>query len=92
LFIKNATKISISASQRMSIKNCMNYGYNKNVGLFKFQSGYRKLYLNSLKGYSPKILNAQTGVVCVSVRGYEAAAASSPQQQGQDQGLDQTTG
>jgi len=40
----------------------MNYDHNKNVGLFKFQSGYRKLYLNSPKGYSRKITNAQTGV------------------------------
>jgi len=69
LFVKNTTKIKISASQRISIKNCMNYGHNKNVGLFKFQSGYRKLYLNSPKGISRKKINAQTAchrlyVVC----------------------------
>jgi len=61
LFVrKNTTKIKISVSQRISIKNCMNYDHNKNVGIFKFQSGYRKLYLNSPKGYSRKIINAQT--------------------------------
>ena len=38
----------------------MNYDHNKKFGLFKFQSGYRKLYLNSPKGYSRKIINAQT--------------------------------
>ena len=62
LFVrKNTTKIKISASQRISIKNCMNYDHNKMFGLFKCQSGYRKLYLNSPKGYSRKIINAQTG-------------------------------
>ena len=60
LFVKNTTKTKISASQRISIKNCINYDHNKNVGLFKLQSGYRKLYLNSPKGYSRKIFNAQT--------------------------------
>jgi len=39
----------------------MNYDLNKKIGLFKFQSGYRKLYLNSPKGYSKKIIKAQTG-------------------------------
>jgi len=57
---KNTNKIKISASQRISIKNCMNYDHNKMFGLFKFLSGYRKLYLNSPKGYSRKIINAQT--------------------------------
>jgi len=57
---KNTTKTKISASQRISVKNCMNYDHNKNVGLFKFPSGYRKLYLNSPKGYSQKIIKAQT--------------------------------
>ena len=37
----------------------MNYDHNKTFGLFKFQSGYRKLYLNSQNGYSRK-KNAQT--------------------------------
>jgi len=32
----------------------MNYDHNKTSRLFKFQSGYRKLY-------SRKIINAQTG-------------------------------
>ena len=39
----------------------MNYDHNKIFGLFKFKSGYRKLCLNSPKGYSRKIINAQTG-------------------------------
>jgi len=62
LFVRrnNLTKIKISASQRISIKNGLNYDHNKNVGLFKFQSGYRTLYLNCPKGYSRKIINAQT--------------------------------
>jgi len=60
LFVKNTTKIKISASQRISIKNCMNYDHKKIFGLFKFQSGYRKLYLSSPKGYSRKIINVQT--------------------------------
>jgi len=50
----------MSASQRISIKNCMNYDHNKSFGLFKFPSGCRKLYLNSPNGYSKKIINAQT--------------------------------
>ena len=39
----------------------MNYDHNNIFGLFKFQSGYRKFCLNSRKGYSRKIINAQTG-------------------------------
>ena len=38
----------------------MNYDYNKKLGLLKFYSGYGNFYLNSLKGYSRKIINAQT--------------------------------
>ena len=38
----------------------MNYDHNKKFGLFQFQSGYRKLYLNSPKGYSRKNIKAQT--------------------------------
>jgi len=38
----------------------MKYEHNNNLGLFKFQSGYRKIYLNSPKGYSRKIINMQT--------------------------------
>ena len=38
----------------------MTYYYNKNFGLFKFQSGNRKFHLNSPKGYSRKIISAQT--------------------------------
>ena len=63
LFVNNTTKLKISASQPISIKNCMNYDHNKNFGLFKFQSGYRTLYLNGPKGYSRKIINAQTARV-----------------------------
>jgi len=32
----------------------------KNFGLLKFHSGYGKFNLNSPKGYSLKIINAQT--------------------------------
>jgi len=39
---------------------CMNYDHNKKFGLLKFHSGYGKFYLNSPKGYSRKIINAQT--------------------------------
>ena len=38
---------------------CMNYDYNKKFGLLKFHSGYGIFYLNSPKGYSRKIINAQ---------------------------------
>ena len=38
----------------------MNYDYNKKFGLLKFQSGYGEFNLNSPKGYSLKIINAQT--------------------------------
>jgi len=53
MFVKNKTKNKISASQRISIKNFYElwiYDHNKKIGLFKFQSGYRKLYYNSPKG------------------------------------------
>ena len=39
----------------------MNYDHNKTFGLLKFHSGYENFYLNSPKGYSLKIINAQTG-------------------------------
>ena len=39
----------------------MNYDHNKKVGLLKFYSGHGKFNLNSPKGYSLKIINAQTG-------------------------------
>ena len=39
----------------------MTYDYNKTFGLFKFESGYRKFYLNNPTGYSRKIISAQTG-------------------------------
>jgi len=39
---------------------CMNYDHNKKFGLSKFHSGYGKFNLNSPKGYSLKIINAQT--------------------------------
>ena len=41
---------------------CMNYDHNKKFGLLKFHSGYGKFNLNSPKGYSLKIINAQTDV------------------------------
>ena len=39
---------------------CMNYDHNKKFGLLKFHSGYGKFYFNSPKGYTRKIINAQT--------------------------------
>ena len=57
---KNTTKITISANQRISTMNCMNYGHNTNFGLFKFQSDYSKFFLKSPKVYSRKTMNAQT--------------------------------
>jgi len=55
LFVrKNTTKTKISASQRISNMHCIDYDHNKYFGLFKFQSGYRKFYMNSAKGYSRK--------------------------------------
>jgi len=39
----------------------MNYHNNKKFGLLQFHSGYGTFYLNSPKGYSRKIINAQTG-------------------------------
>jgi len=36
--------------------NCMNYDHKKNSGLFRFQSSNREFYLNSMKGYSQKII------------------------------------
>ena len=38
----------------------MNYDHNTKFGLLKFHSGYGKVNLNSPKGYSRKIINAQT--------------------------------
>jgi len=45
------------------IKNCMKYDHQNNFGLFKFQSGYRKIYLNSPIGYSRKQIYAQTATL-----------------------------
>jgi len=42
---------------------CMIYDHNKKFGLLKFHSGYGTFYLNSPKGYSRKIINAQTDQV-----------------------------
>jgi len=39
---------------------CINYDHNIKFGLLKFHSGYGKFNLNSPKGYSLKIINAQT--------------------------------
>ena len=38
----------------------MYYDNNKKFGLLQFHSGYGKFYFNSPKGYSRKIINAQT--------------------------------
>ena len=61
---KKTSKIKINASQLISNMICMNYDNNKKFGLLQFHSGYGKFYLNSPKGYSRKIINAQT--VCMS--------------------------
>jgi len=66
LFVKNAIKIKISGSQRISNRLCMNYDHNKKFGLFKFHSGYRKFFLHSPKGYSRKIINAVIKSLCIS--------------------------
>ena len=39
---------------------CMNYDNNKKFGLLQFHLGCGKFYLNSPKGYSRKLINAQT--------------------------------
>jgi len=44
---------------------CMSYGNNIKFGLLQFHSGYGNFYLNSPKGYSWKIINAQTALVIV---------------------------
>jgi len=59
--LENTSKIKISASQLISNMICMNYDNNKKFGLLQFHSGYGNFYLNSPKGYSKKIINAQTG-------------------------------
>jgi len=41
----------------------MNYDNSKQFGLLQFHSGYGKFYLNSPKGYTRKITNAQTARV-----------------------------
>ena len=58
---KKTQERKISASQLISNMICMNYDHNKKFGLLKFHSGYGKFNLNSPKGYSLKIINAQTG-------------------------------
>ena len=50
-----------SASQLISNVVCMNYDHNNKFRLLKLYSGYGKVNLNSPKGYSLKIINAQTG-------------------------------
>ena len=41
----------------------MNFDHNKKYGLIKFHSGYGKFNLNIPKGYSLKVINAQTASV-----------------------------
>ena len=41
----------------------MNYDHNKKIGLFKFQTGYRKFYLNNPKGYSKKYFTVHVGFI-----------------------------
>jgi len=47
----------------------MNYDHNKMFMLLKFHSGYEKFNLNSPKGYSQTIYNAQTAIKGVRVLG-----------------------
>ena len=61
LFFRKKTQARLkSASQLISKMICMNFDHNKKFGLLKFHSGYGNCYLNSLKGYSRTIINAQT--------------------------------
>ena len=46
---------------------CMHYDHNQFFGVLKFQLGYRKLYLNSPKGYGRKIINSQTDYVFTKI-------------------------
>ena len=62
---ENTRTIKISASQLISDIICMNYDHNKKFGLLKFHSGYGKFNLNSPKGYSLKIINAQTALISI---------------------------
>jgi len=57
---KTQARLKKSASQLISNMICMNYDHNKKFGLLKFHSGYGKFYVNSPKGYTQKIINAQT--------------------------------
>jgi len=59
---KKTRKIKISASQLITTMICMYYDHNKKFGLLKFNLGYGKFNLNSPKGYSLKIINAQTDI------------------------------
>ena len=52
--------MKIKISQLISNVIWMNYNHNKKFGLLKFHLGYGKFNLNSPKGYSLKIINAQT--------------------------------
>jgi len=42
---------------------CMNDDHNRKFGLLKFHSGYGNFYFNSPKGYTRKIINAQTDYI-----------------------------
>ena len=48
--------------------NYMNYDLNKYFALFKFQSDYWKIYLNSPRGYSRNIISVQTDRVANIMR------------------------
>ena len=47
---------------------CKNYDHNKKFGLLKFHWGYGKFNLKIPKGYSLKIINAQTGIHILSFK------------------------
>jgi len=62
LFVKQHPKLNMSAKQRISNMYCMNNDYNKKFELFKFQSGYRKIHLNSPKSKQEMSLKKTNGV------------------------------
>ena len=61
-FVRKKTQQIFKINARQCISNtiCMNYYHSKKFGLLKLYSGYWKFYLNSPKGFSRKIINAQT--------------------------------
>ena len=63
---KTQARLKINASQLISNMICRNYANNKKFGVLQIHSGYEQFYLNSPKGYSRKIINAQTGLLTLA--------------------------